>query len=288
MKTLLTVAMFCLASNLFAQSTNINVFSDKGERFWVIINGIKQNTKASQHVKITNLMGDFWKMRVVFENQNIPEISQNVGSMEKNQELTYQVKQNRKGAFVIRMFSITPISSSGGNNAETTVPYHPTENPDNETTREPNNPAGFSLNVNDKGMDIKVNVEGFKTDISAQDPYKNNTNTSPNFNNNTNNNSGNCWQAMGAMDFSNAKKAVKSESFEENKIQVAQQFTKNNCLTVNQITEVLGAFTFEETKLEYAKYAYDFCYDKANYYQLNSAFTFSNSKDELNEFLKTK
>ncbi len=264
---------FSLTTTVFAQSTHINVFSDKGERFWVIINGIKQNTKASQHVKITSLTGTFWKMRVVFENQNIPEVSQNIGTMEADQELTYQIKQNRKGAYVARIFSATPISGSTSK-AETTISYRPNEQIENTTILDnapnTNNLNGFSLKADEKGIDFNVNIDTTRPVIEPQ------------------NNTRNCSQPMLSSDFYNAKKAVDGESFDENKMQVSQQFTKNNCVSVAQIKEIMELFSFEENKLEYAKYAYDFCADKGNYYQLNSVFNFSSTKDALNEFLKKK
>ena len=50
----------------------------------------------------------------------------------------------------------------------------------------------------------------------------------------------------------------------------------------------MAAFGFEETKLEFAKYAYDFCTEKNKYYMVGDKFSFSSSKDELNEYLEGK
>ncbi|MFM7683799.1 MAG: DUF4476 domain-containing protein [Bacteroidota bacterium] len=47
-------------------------------------------------------------------------------------------------------------------------------------------------------------------------------------------------------------------------------------------------FGFEETKLDFAKFAYDYCFDVNNYFLVNDAFTFDSTKDELNEYLQTK
>ncbi|PIQ15556.1 MAG: hypothetical protein COW67_07765, partial [Flavobacteriales bacterium CG18_big_fil_WC_8_21_14_2_50_32_9] len=84
------------------------------------------------------------------------------------------------------------------------------------------------------------------------------------------------------------KKSIENQSFADTKLKVAKTFTKNNCLSVIQIKEVIGLFSFEDGKLEYAKFAYDYCADKKNYYQVGDAFTFSGSVDELNEFLESK
>jgi hypothetical protein len=45
-------------------------------------------------------------------------------------------------------------------------------------------------------------------------------------------------------------------------------------------------FTFENNRLEVAKYAFCNTVDKQNFYQLNDALTFSSSKDELARFIR--
>jgi hypothetical protein len=97
-----------------------------------------------------------------------------------------------------------------------------------------------------------------------------------------------CTVAASASDFATGKNSIKAQSFSDSQLKVAKTFTKNNCLSAAQIKEIMGMFSFEESKLDYAKYAYDFCVDKKNYYMLSDAFSFSSSSDDLNEFLETK
>ena len=66
---------------------------------------------------------------------------------------------------------------------------------------------------------------------------------------------------------------------------IAKQVLQNNCLTASQVREVLGSFDFENTKLEYAKYAYAHTYDIGNYYKVNDAFEFESSVDDLNKYI---
>ena len=42
------------------------------------------------------------------------------------------------------------------------------------------------------------------------------------------------------------------------------------------------AFDFEDTKLQFAKYAYGHTYDINNFYMVNDAFEFESSIEELN------
>jgi hypothetical protein len=45
-------------------------------------------------------------------------------------------------------------------------------------------------------------------------------------------------------------------------------------------------FSFEDTRLEFAQYAYAYTLDLRNYYKLNDAFTFESSIDELNKYIQ--
>jgi hypothetical protein len=47
-------------------------------------------------------------------------------------------------------------------------------------------------------------------------------------------------------------------------------------------------FDFEDTRLDFAKFAWEYVYDKDNYYLVNDAFEFELTIDELNEFLELK
>ena len=77
-------------------------------------------------------------------------------------------------------------------------------------------------------------------------------------------------------------------SFKDDKMMVAKQATKNKCLSVNQIKQVMDKFTFEDGKLEFAKLAYANCLNKDDYYQVNESFTFSSSKSELNDYISNQ
>jgi hypothetical protein len=58
-----------------------------------------------------------------------------------------------------------------------------------------------------------------------------------------------------------------------------------NCLLSSQVKEIILLFSFEETRLDFAKYAYGYTFDIGNYYQVNDAFKFESSIDELNTYI---
>jgi hypothetical protein len=97
--------------------------------------------------------------------------------------------------------------------------------------------------------------------------------------------SGSVGCAIPSQNFSSIMSAINDESFSEDKMNVAKQATKNKCLTTDQVIEICNLFSFEDSKLDFAKYAYPRTYDIDNYYKVNSVFGFSSSKKELNDFI---
>ncbi len=98
----------------------------------------------------------------------------------------------------------------------------------------------------------------------------------------------NCRGAMPTADFEEAKAQMNKVSFAADKMKVAKQVVQANCLSVAQIKEFCKLFSFENDKLEYAKFAYDFTFEKNKYYLVNDVFSFSSSRDELDEFIQSK
>ena len=58
-------------------------------------------------------------------------------------------------------------------------------------------------------------------------------------------------------------------------------------MTAGQVKDMMSVFSFEGTKLDFAKFAYGRTYDIGNYYMVNDAFTFSTSISDLNEYINT-
>jgi hypothetical protein len=95
-----------------------------------------------------------------------------------------------------------------------------------------------------------------------------------------------CVYAMSSSDFANAKASITKQSFEDGKLKVAKQVLSTNCMSSAQVKEIMALFSFEETRLDWAKFAYGKTSDPQNYYQLNDGFTFSTSVDDLNAYIE--
>jgi hypothetical protein len=94
---------------------------------------------------------------------------------------------------------------------------------------------------------------------------------------------------VGQKDFSDMKTQISKQSFVNTKVTIAKQSIKDKkCFKTAQIIELLALFPYSETKMDIAKYAYDYTTDKENYIKVADAFSFASDKDAFLNFLKTK
>lgn len=91
---------------------------------------------------------------------------------------------------------------------------------------------------------------------------------------------------MGQQEFSDLKDQLRKEWFENNRLGSVKFIIDKNNFTTQQVKELMLLFTFENNKLEIAKYAFSKTVDPGNYYQLNDVLTFSSSREELSRFIR--
>lgn len=78
---------------------------------------------------------------------------------------------------------------------------------------------------------------------------------------------------------------LRNTSFESDKIIIAKQAVRGQGYSANQIADIMIEFSYESSRLEFAKFSYGFCIDPHNYFQVNSAFQYSSSIEELESFI---
>ena len=90
---------------------------------------------------------------------------------------------------------------------------------------------------------------------------------------------------MDCISFDQLIRSIDCKRFESSKFQVACQAAAANYFTSEQVAELATRFTFESTRLDFAKLAYARTLDKQRYFLVNDAFTFESSIDELNAYI---
>lgn len=313
---LLGILFLSLSGRLLAQS-DVTVFCQDGQKFWLIINGIKQNDTPQTNVKVSGLTATNYQTKIIFENNMLPAIekmiyTRDVDGMYYSQ--TYNIKKDKNGKYVLRLNSVDEnyIAPQGGYTTQLWVEERPTNVQTSQsyttTTVTNTNPNDASLNVNAVdpvtgeaiNLNMNVNVTGVNANTSVTHTTTTTTTTTSsgyNDNVNYNNNQSNhyvmqgyngrigCPWPMNQGDFQTAKNSIKSKSFDDTRLTIAKQIISSNCLFCSQVKEIMLLFSFEATRLDFAKFAFPYVYDQGNYFQLNDAFTFESSIDELNQYI---
>ncbi len=296
---------------------NCIFFSEDGEKFWVVINGVKQNPDPQTNVKVSGLNATMYKSKIIFENNNLPEIDKSIGFAEPG-EYTYNIKKNSKGELVMRVMAVVPIiqnaspppnqyvvvygapipqtttivsTPNGGIVQQTTTTTTTTGDPKDNVN------MNVGMNLGGVGIGINVNVNDGIGSSSQSTTYSTTTTTTgggivftepasttiiyvPGYGGPIG-----CPMPMATGDFESAKSSIANKSFESTKLEIAKQIIGSNCVVADQVKQIMQLFDFESSKLDFAKFAYGHTYDKGNYFKVNDAFDFESSVSDLSSYI---
>lgn len=337
LRTLLICLSMVLGMQVSAQRTDVIFFSEFGETFTLYVDGVKMNETPTANVKAAELNKEFFQVRVDFEDNSLPDFTANGGAQLGNVN-TLIIKRNRKGKFVLRMQSVSPLMEETMAE-EMEVPPAPAPPPaptapkpttsvtttgtpaststttttTTTTVKSPANEEKVDIKMEVPGVGVTISMDGASIDMNVEESETTTTTTTtisssetivtseaevvevdnqrlskpapaiPGYNGDIG-----CEWPMTDGDMDAMKRSVSSKDFEDSKFTIAKQATRSKCLKASQVAEIMRLFDFEETKLDYAKYAYDYTYDQDNYYLVNDSFEFEFTIDELNEFLESK
>jgi hypothetical protein len=344
MKNLFTTILITVfaAGSLLAQlpSSNLVFFSENGERFIVIMNGLRYNDEPATNVRLTDLSPNRYKVKIILEQEELGQATTTI-NLDPALERTFNIRAKKKTAvgntfnrmgnqvardlnvrdtttntnkelYVIRWISDVPLAvpiqaqqpvyqqvppaqqqsttiQSGGTVQQTTTTTVRTDGV------APVGGTGVNMSVNDPALGVNFNMSvgtptgtvqqttTTTTTVSGGAPVQQQTHyVMPGYGGPIG-----CPWPMQQQDFNAAKSTIAGKSFEDTKLTIAQQVFNSNCMTSAQVTEILGLFTFEDSKIDFAKFAYGRTYDIGNYYLVNNAFTFESSIDDLNDYISS-
>ena len=268
----------------FAQAigSSLTIFSENGDKFYLVLNGKKINTEPQTNVKAEGLKTELVNVQILFEDKNLKMISENrrvMGLDNIFQDVTCKIKRKSNGKIVTRLQSMVPAVAPFNN-----LPPRGNNDPRNNDSR--NNPP---TQPNQGGVNVNVNIGGVQiggsVPIGNPIPNQGNPNTG-----NPNTNYIGCVNKLGMIqaDYDAAVELVKSKNFDNDMLKLAKQITSDSCLTLAQIEQMVKLFTRDESKLELLMHDYDFCIDPRNYFKLETLLTFNSGKEKFQAFLKTK
>ena len=306
-KIYFTIAATLVATFSFAQvqTGNLTIFSEDGDKFFLVLNGEMQNDIPQTNIRIEDLNQPYYNTKIIFEDKSLIEITKNnleIADMDgEYQDVTYKIKRdkNNKNKLKLNFFSESPVDRRYVAPKNVHVIHYGVPEPtrvepirtvsQTTTTTTVGNGVGVGMNVGGISMNVHINepsgVYSETTTTTIQSNQENviSHNPPPPAVKGCNNK-----YPMGSSDFNAALTSVKKQSFDDTKLKVAKQIVGANCLDVNQIKQIANTISFEGTKLEFVKFAYDYCTEKNKYFTINDIFSFSSNVDDLTEYIQNK
>lgn len=305
--TFLAAAGMSIGALMAQLPSRITVFSEDGNPFYLIVNGIKQNDRAMTNVLVDGLTMPNYKVKVIFEDPALPAIDKMIQTVDVDgnpSEVAYRIRRNKKNELVMNVFSFTPIAQAVQYNQSNVPPtmgvvnFRTSESVSNTmvvgssvttTTTTVGTPMGGGVNVDVidpvTGERVNMNVGLGFGGASVTTTTTTTSQSSGNIGQPVPQQSQGCMYAMSSRDFESAKASIRGQSFEDNKLSTAKTIANSNCLTAEMVKDICGLFSFEESKLDFAKFAYARCTERSRYFIVNDVFSFSSSTEELNSYI---
>ncbi len=173
-----------------------------------------------------------------------------------------------------------------------------------------NNQNSNGYNPNNNGYEPNKDGNNQNNGLNNQNSGVNNQGNTPQYNNGNNQNNGSFSNTNGAYrrndaaypevnskgvnagyrglmtykEFANMKERIKQNTLETGKLEAAKAMTRENILTAAQVADITRLLTFDNHRLDFAKYAFEFTYDIENYTVVSNALAFQKNREDLLRF----
>jgi len=277
-RTFLIIVMSIVATTVSAQYGTLTISSNSNQKFWLFIEDVLQNEYSTHSIRIQGLQLTSYRVRVEMDNANNNCVGQTIQISHLANQNNYMVSVDRQNNYLFGktnmqvnpFFVQTVILPDYAYQSAYQQYLYPGFNPNanygqnqykGSSYKGYQQPSGRGYG----GNQMPGNQHGTPPPPPPPPPSH--------------------VVCMPAPEFNKAISVIQSETFENSKLGTAKQVTSKNRLCVAQIIQICRLFTFEATRLDFAKYAYAYCVDQDNYYQLNEVFSSTASKDELRKYI---
>lgn len=96
--------------------------------------------------------------------------------------------------------------------------------------------------------------------------------------------SDNCRNLLSSRELDRLIQTMNSRSFESTKLSIAREALRNGSILADDLKRLLQQFEYESTRLEFAKYAYDYLCDREHFYYIFDLFRYDSNVRELEEY----
>ncbi len=274
------------------------IYSDSGENFTLFLNNIQQHEFPTNNVAVTGLTANAYGLTIVFENPSKEPLKKTLYLPQEPVEITFKIIE-KKGKTKLRIVAqnrLAPFYEPTPNRP--VIIYSPTPvfsqtTTTTTTTTGNGNSDNVSVGISIGGMDMDVNVnvnEGGNVQYTETTTVTTTTTMGGGIDDHYimdgYNGPYGCPWPMSEADFREALHTIQSKDWDDTRLSIAKQVVSANCLFADQVRDIVNLFEWEDKKLEFAKYAYDYTYDTGNYFKVAQAFEWESSIEELNEYIQ--
>lgn len=305
---LLVVSALSAHAQQFGRYGHLTIFSEDGDKFTLFLNGEMINDVPQTNLRVEELTQPYYNAKVVFEDATKQPITKNnlmiADADGVFMDVTYKIRRDKNNASKMKMnyFSMTEVNPDFLPPSNVQVIHY--GQPAAPPVRTSGTVTQTTTTTSTGGVNAGINVNGMGVNISISDPdmQVSQTTTTTTTSTSSSHGGGNynggghsgggrrcsTQYAMSAGNFNSALQTVKNQNFDDTRLKTATQIMSANCLNAAQIADICNVFAFEETKLDFAKAAYDRCTEPENYFKVNNVFQFSTSVDELTEYVSSR
>jgi hypothetical protein len=94
------------------------------------------------------------------------------------------------------------------------------------------------------------------------------------------------WRPVCVASFNVGCRSIRSCGYDSDRLRSAKRFVRNNYVNAHQIADIMMMFSFESTKLEFAKYAFHRTCDIQNYGAVFNTLSFNSSRRNLDCYIR--
>lgn len=164
------------ALGLAQNQNNLVVFSETGDRFYLILNGLKYNQSPETNVKVTGLNATNYKAKIIFEKV-VGDLNSNVylmweGAAVTNKEFTYAIvkKGDKHKLKLISQADIGSVNANATNSVVYNASGTATNSTVNSSTTTDGNSNAVNTNVNAGGGAYNSNTTITTTTTNTNNP----------------------------------------------------------------------------------------------------------------------
>lgn len=270
-KVLFILILFCCGYS-YAQNAELQIYSSEKKAFTLFVDGLQENDLPKWKLKVKNLADGPHHLRILFESGQVHTLQKKI-HLVAGSSIIYEIVKYHNGTRT--WYDLKVIES------ESFIPKDTIPKEDTSPKSKVDSTSVLALKASTVKMDSLFNATAPKPKIEVPDGVDSLAHSKDTLVVKDIDSVFQCKNPLLPTGFALLMTQLESEGYEDLRLEKAKIIAKENCLSAIQIMEVMQLFEFEVSKLEFAIYSYEKCFDPRNYQFVEDAFEYQSSIEKL-------